>query len=358
MFRCDCGGFIDVEPTGLFDPQQLPQRGVSIWRYREAYSLPPQCEPVSLGEGRTPLLKLNINGSAVQLKLDSLQPSASFKDRGASVLVSLVKGLGIQSLVEDSSGNAGAAMSAYAAAAGLNCRIYVPDYTPVGKLIQMRLYGSEVVRVAGTRQEAAEASIAAAHDSYYASHLWNPYFVLGLQSCAFELWEQLAQRPPNTVIVPLGSGGNLEGIHLGFTRLKQAGLIDHTPRLIGAQAAACAPVHHAFEAGSTDVARMRAEPTVAEGIAVAQPPRARAVLAALRDSGGRTIVVDDQEILAATRLLFERGVFAEATSAAAVAAWLRLDRADREEAVVAITGHGLKGADKLGRLFPDPYNNV
>ena len=149
IFRCDCGGFLPVEGYEIFPQEELEGRDLTIWRYREAFGLPGDVEPVSLGEGFTPLIKREIDGTELYLKLDFMQPSGSFKDRGASVLISFVRWLGVTDVVEDSSGNAGAAISAYAAAAGLNCTVFVPDYTPEGKLTQIRLYGAKVSRSRG-----------------------------------------------------------------------------------------------------------------------------------------------------------------------------------------------------------------
>ena len=203
---------------------------------------------MTLGEGRTPLVRREIAGQDVAFKLDYLQPSGSFKDRGASVLMTLVKFLGVEQIVEDSSGNAGAAMAAYAAAAGIGCTIYSPDYTPDGKLVQIRLYGAWVEKVSGTRQDTNDAAIRAAATSLYASHLWNPFFGQGLATAAYEIWEQMGGRVPPAVIVPIGSGGYLEGLAIGFRALVRAGYAAEMPRLIGVQADHCAPLHLAWSA--------------------------------------------------------------------------------------------------------------
>lgn len=335
----------------MFALADLDRRDRTIWRYREAYGLPSGTEPVSLGEGMTPLLERDVGGRAVRLKLDYLQPSGSFKDRGASVLVSLALRIGVRDLVEDSSGNAGAAVSAYSAAAGIRCRIYAPAYTPEGKLVQSRLYGAEVVRVPGERQAASDAVLAAAAESYYASHLWNPFFIQGHMSAAFELWEQFGRGVPPAVVVPLGSGGYLEGVHKGFRLLREAGYSDRLPRLFGIQAVACEPLHRAFEAGLPNFLPVETRPGVAEGIAVSRPPRAPEVLAAIRESGGRTLSVPEGEILAAHRVLLGMGLYTEPTSAAALAGWMRMPPDEREGAVVLLSGHGLKESEKLAKLY-------
>ncbi len=351
IFRCACGGFLEVEHEGMFSKTALATRDLTVWRYREAFGLPAGVEAVSLGEGRTPLVKRRLDAGEVLFKLDYLQPSGSFKDRGASVLLSLVKSLGVSGVVEDSSGNAGCAIAAYASAAGIQCTIFVPEYTPEGKLAQIRLYGAEVVRVPGKRQDANEAVIAASRQSYYASHLWNPFFGMGGKSTAFEIWEEMGQRVPPLVVVPLGAGGNLEGLYLGFRDLVHAGFARTMPRLIGVQAEKCPPIHRAFQAGQPDFVSMDVDFTVAEGIAVQRPPRSRAVLKAIHESRGRTVGVTEEEILQATRRLHAMGLFVEPTSAAALAGWLKLDPEERDGAVVSLTGIGLKESKKLADLF-------
>jgi threonine synthase len=353
-FRCDCGGFLAIESSDFFTREALAERDFSVWRYREALGLPAGADPVSLGEGRTPLVQRHIAGQDVAFKLDYLQPSGSFKDRGATVLMTLVKFLGIAQVVEDSSGNAGAAMAAYAAAAGIDCTIFSPDYTPDGKLVQIRLYGAQVEKVQGTRQDTNDAAIRAAETSYYASHLWNPFFGQGLATAAYEIWEQMAGRVPPAVIVPVGSGGYLEGLSIGFRALVQAGYAAAMPRLIGVQADHCAPLHLAWQRGLNDFVSIEPQLTVAEGIAVQRPPRAPAVLAAVRGSRGRTVGVSEDEILDATKSLFNLGLFAEPTSASVLAGWRKLPPAERDGAVMILTGSGLKQTKRLGELFDNP----
>ena len=157
-------------------------------------------------------------------------------------------------------------------------------------------------------------------------------------------------RVPPAVIVPVGSGGYLEGLAIGFRALVQAGYAAAMPRLVGVQADNCAPLHLAWEHGLADYAAIEPQPTVAEGIAVQRPPRAAAVLAAVRGSGGRTVGVSEEEILDA-KTLFGLGLFAEPTSASVLAGWRKLPSAEREGAVMILTGSGLKQTKRLGELF-------
>ncbi|MBP7494088.1 MAG: threonine synthase [Spirochaetales bacterium] len=349
-WRCDCGGFLVLPEEPVFPHESLATRGFTLWRYREAYGLPEDSPSLSLGEGWTPLVENRLEGVPVWFKLDYLMPSGSFKDRGAAVLVSLCKAIGIKELVEDSSGNAGAAMAAYCTASGIRCRIYAPAYTPEGKLLQIRLYGAEVVKVPGTRQDTSDAVQEAAKSTYYGSHLWNPFFVQGHMSAAFELWEQLGGEIPDTVILPLGSGGYLEGIYRGFQVLKLSGLIKKTPRLLGVQAQNCRPLHEAFLLGLEAAPPLPVEPTVAEGISVSRPPRGAAVLDAVRRSEGKILAVTEEEIVDAHKLLLRRGLYVEPTSAVVLAAWFQLSFPERKNCVLMLTGHGLKESDKIAQI--------
>jgi len=334
-----------------------------------------------MGEGNTPFVSRQIDGNEVHFKLDFLQPSGSFKDRGASVLVSLLRHIGVKKVIEDSSGNAGAALSAYAAAAGIEATIYVPEYTPEGKVVQMRMYGSKVVKVPGQRQDANVAALKAAEECMYASHLWHPIFILGLSTQAYEIWENMGRCIPQSVILPVGSGGLLEGLYQGFSHLCRAGFSnpecsgpecsdpecsdpecsdpecsdpecsDRVPRFIGVQAARCAPIHTAFQRNMDDYTDMEVETTIAEGIAVQKPPRARAVLSVIRKSGGYTVSVEEEEIVDAGERLSRMGLFVEPTSASVMAAWQKLERRDREGAVLVLTGSGLKAITTYGGLL-------
>ncbi len=351
IFRCSCGGFLALEGSEPFPLDQLSRRDQSIWRYREAFALPPGTEPVSLGEGRTPLLKRKIDGNSLAFKLDFMQPTGAFKDRGASVLISLLKNIGVFSIVEDSSGNAGAALSAYSASAGIKCTIFAPDYTPAGKLVQITAYGAEVVKVAGKRQDANDAAVKAAETSFYASHLWNPYFIMGHQSLAFELWEEFDRDIPSMIVAPLGSGGLLEGLFQGFKSLKRWGFASRMPRLIGVQSEKCSPLHTAFVQNLDDFAAIETGSTIADGISVQRPPRAKAVLSAIRETGGETLTVTDQEIISAGVYLSSKGLFVEPTSATVFAGWLKLKYEEREGAVLILTGSGLKETVKLAAIL-------
>ncbi len=357
IYRCTCGSFLELKREMFLSPDaetDIPVSGghaQTIWRYRELLGLPPQIETVSLGEGLTPTIKREIDGIDIYLKLDFLQPTGSFKDRGASLLVGAARHMGVSEIIDDSSGNAGAAIAAYSAAAGIQCRIFVPDYTPEGKIVQIRYYNAEVVRVAGTRQDTNDAALTAAQNAYYAGHLWNPLFSHGSATIAYELSEFFIESVPPVVMVPLGGGSNIEGIYRGFRDLLRVGKIRQMPKLIGVQSTNCAPIHTAFQQGLTESSIVEIQPTIADGIAVQNPPRSRAVLQALRESGGYTISVEEKEILSALRKLSSMGIYVEPTSASVLAGWKRISLEEQQNAVLILTGSGLKETSKLSSLL-------
>jgi threonine synthase len=326
-----------------------------MWRYSEGLPVDERFA-VSFEEGFTPLLPVDIDGREVLVKQEQLFTTGSYKDRGASVLISKARELGIEEVVEDSSGNAGAAIAAYCAKAGIVCRVFVPEETSPGKLAQIAFYGAKLVKVPGGREAVASAALKAAEDVYYASHSWNPFFFHGTKTIAFEIAEQLGWRAPDTVILPVGNGTLLLGAYIGFTELMKAGMIGAVPKLVGVQAAACAPLAEGFSAGGGEAARIFPEKTMAEGIAIAKPVRGGQILAAVRKTGGGFITVTDGETEAALILAGRRGYYIEPTSGAALAGvmeYLRTARPD-EGIVTVFSGHGLKATEKMAAVLEEP----
>jgi threonine synthase len=346
-WRCSCGGLFDLKTQPAFDASQIDATQSGLWRYRAMLPLEDAWEPVTLGEGYTPLVSAEWDGQQIDFKMESQAPTGSFKDRGSTVLATALRGLGIQRVVEDSSGNAGASLSAYAARAGIACELCVPSTASGPKLAQMAAHGAEVVEIKGKRAYAALAAwAAAAHGAHYASHVYNPYFLAGTETMAFELWEQLSQRAPAALIVPVGNGTLLLGAYHGFRKLLKAGLIARLPRLFAVQATGCAPIYQAFVDGRMTIEAVATEATVAGGIAIGQPARGAQVLEAVRASDGAVVSVTEEEIAQAHSRLRLCGFYVEHTSAAAAAALgpLRdtLQGSREEPVVVPLTGHGLK----------------
>ncbi|MFG2592010.1 threonine synthase [Streptomyces sp. NPDC048438] len=335
-----CGGPWDLD-TGVLPPVRLGALGGrvnSLWRYEEV--LPLAAPAVSLGEGRTPLVPLTDRVSA---KLDYLMPTLSFKDRGAVMLAELARKLSPELVVADSSGNAGTAVAAYCARAGLPCTVYVPEGTSPKKTEQIRAHGARPETVPGGREAAAAAARAAADvpGTFYASHVFNPYFLHGTKTYVYEIWEELGGTLPDAIAVPVGNGTLLLGAALATAELLAHGLIDRRPALIAVQAEAVSPLATAFraEADGLSGAPDRPRATLAEGIAVPRPPRARQILAAVRESGGTFLTVTEDQIRAAQKDLARRGFFVETTG---VACWAAVGGMTDRSVVVPLCGAGLK----------------
>jgi threonine synthase len=308
-----------------------------------------------MGEGWTPLTCGEWNGAHLMFKLEFMMPSGSFKDRGMTVMVSYLKSRGLDQVLEDSSGNAGASLSAYAAAAGMRCRILVPETASYPKIAQIAACGADVVTIRGTRQDVADAALRMSREIFYASHNWQPFFAEGTKTLAYELWEQLGFKAPDNVIVPLGYGSNVAGCAIGFDELLRNGEITKVPRIFGVQAANCAPYYNAFRAGVDHLVPTTVTPTIAEGIASSKPTRVVEALRAVRDSGGSIVAVSEEEIVSALGMLARKGLYVEPTSAAAGAGLTQLLASGAikpsENTVLVLTGTGLKASEKIGELL-------
>jgi threonine synthase len=325
----------------------------SLWRYRAA--LPPLAgAPITLGEGCTPLIERSFHGHPALFKCEWFMPSGSFKDRGASVMLSLLRAQGINAVLEDSSGNGGAAIATYAAAGGMAARIMVPASTSPAKTVQSRAAGATIELIPGSRQDCADAALRAAAETFYASHNWHPFFLQGTKTLAYELWEDLGFTAPDNVIVPCGAGSNVLGCGIGFAELQRAGQIARLPRIFAAQPEHCAPIARAF-LGSDPVPP---QPTIAEGTAIAQPIRMREVLGVLRLTQGGAVMLAETEIAEASLALARQGLYVEPTCAQAAAAFARLLRTGTirptERTVVVLTGTGLKATPRFAELLGVP----
>jgi threonine synthase len=326
----------------------------SLWRYRAA--LPMQVEaPITMGEGCTPLIRRTLHGAPALLKCEWFMPTGSFKDRGASVMLSLLRAQGIGEVLEDSSGNGGAAVSAYAASGGMRATIMAPDSTSPAKTVQMRAHGATVELIPGSRQATADAAVRRSETIFYASHNWHPFFLHGTKTLAYELWEDLGFRVPDNVITPCGAGSNVLGCEIGFSELLRAGEIDTMPRIFAAQPANCGPIAAAFLAGSDTPVATEISPTIAEGTAIAQPIRLAEVLGALRETRGGAVMLSELEIGAATLELARMGIYVEPTSAQAAAGFARLLAAGtitpEQTTVLVLTGSGLKTTPRIAELL-------
>jgi threonine synthase len=351
----DDGGHVNLTAGIGLRRNEIDPGEIGLWRYRKSIRIP-SADTSTLGEGWTPLVPSEWAGASILMKCEHLMPSGSFKDRGTVVLFNYLKQCGTTEILEDSSGNAGASYATYAAALGLDCRIMVPASSPAGKKIQIAAMGAQIEVIEGSREVVAAAALKAAEVTFYASHNWQPFFLEGTKTLAFEIWEQLGFSVPDNIVVPLGYGSNVIGLHLGFLELLATGEIDRLPRIFGAQAANCAALHAAWEAGGTAV-DFPISASLADGITSEKPVRVAEVMTAVRETGGNIVVADEDEIEMAFWRLAVAGFFIEPTSATAGAVLSRLIEAriiGREETtVLVLTGHGLKAVDKIAQMSKD-----
>lgn len=350
----DDGGYLNLTPARGLTRDQIRTDRYSVWRYAAAIEVD-EAHAVSLGEGWTPLISGKWHGASTLFKLEFTMPTGSFKDRGMTVLVSYLKSRGIERVLEDSSGNAGASLSAYAAAGGLRCRILVPETASYPKIAQIAACGADVLTIRGSRQDVAEAAERMSTEIFYASHNWMPFFVEGTKTLAYELWEQLGFKAPENVVTPLGYGSNVLGCLRGFEELLRNGQIDRMPRIFGVQAANCAPYHAAYTAGAERLTPCEISTTIAEGIASSKPTRVKEVLNGVRECGGEIVAVSEAEIVDALRELAGKGLYVEPTSAAGAAGLTQLIRSGaikpNQATVMVLTGSGLKASQRIGELL-------
>ena len=339
LFCSECGGLFAVEYLNAPDGT-MPRL--------------PMDEPLnsnSLGEGDTPLVFLDktceqLGLGSLWAKLEFMSPTGSFKDRGSAVLTTMGRDFGVTEFIEDSSGNAGASLSAYAAAAGLKAHVFAPASAASGKLDQIQIFGASLHRIEGARQASTEAAEEFVKDRglVYMSHNLSPYFSEGMKAASYEIVEVLDDGIDH-VVLPVGNGSLLIGMVRGYQELLEAGIIRRIPKFHGVQAHAVRPVVAALngeEWSDDDV-----QPTNASGIAVSKPPRLNEMVEAIRVTGGSGITVSEESLTDwQARLASSEGVFAEMTSAGAFAGLAELIESgviERDSNVcVPITGSGLK----------------
>ena len=308
-------------------------------------------DAVTLGEGNTPLVSLPsiahlLGLESLDAKLEYINPTGSFKDRGTAVVIAVAKRYGVSEVVEDSSGNAGASVSAYAGRAGMNAHIFAPSSAPEAKLRQILAYGAQVHSIPGPREAttAAAAKYATEQDLVYASHVLSPYFVEGTKLFAYEVFRQSGGSIPKHIVMPVGNGSLLLGALKGFSELKRGGHIAEIPRLQAVQAKNVMPIVAAFQglANTPPTAS-----TVAGGIAVGTPARLEEIVAAIKFTDGTATAVEENDILSWRDTLAQtEGIYGEPTSAAAFAGLAQLAEQGiiqpDEGVLVPITGFGLK----------------
>lgn len=348
-----CNGTLNIEFKGLENigfSNVLRKEYNDIRRYIELLPVKQEYVP-KIPVGGTPLAKRYL-GSNVYFKIDYLNPSGSFKDRGAYITLAKVKELGYREIIEDSSGNAGIAFSLLARTIGIKANIYIPKKAPEGKKRFLKLLGANVIEVEGSREDVNKEALEAERKGkgVYVGHWWNPFFIEGLKTIAYELWEQLGKKI-DYIFTPVGSGGLLLGIFKGFSELKNMGTISTIPKLVAVQAqgycSLCEKLGLSYETKECS--------KLADGIMILKPPRLNEIVNAIRETEGFCVVVSDKEIILALKELINMGFIVEPTSATAYAAFKKsfneklVDKSSN--VVIVLTGSGLKVLDKLNSII-------
>ncbi len=343
--HCDCGGLwnLDYAPP-KYDPEKIDRSTWSMFRYRAFMALEDDAawRSISLGEGMTPIVPLDEN---VLLKMDYYMPTLSFKDRGAAVLISHCRSIGVDSVVQDSSGNAGNAVAAYCAKAGIGCEIFVPEGTSPKKIDMIRAHGAVCTVVPGSRDHCADVCREKVEQKgiYYANHVYNPFFYEGTKTYIYETYEQLGRIPQNLVI-PVGNGTLFLGVMHGLEHLLASGCIESMPQIITLQTETCDPLLRAAAQNLEDPAEVSPSPTIAEGIAIGKPMRGREILRYAYKYGVRFIHAPEDRILEARAALAMKGIYCEHTTAANYAAYLAYcgEYGPTPDCLITMCGAGLK----------------
>lgn len=383
IYACEQDGAnLDVAlDYGAISAKQTPQRissnpDRSIWRYEPLLPvyMPPASTGILRGVGGTRFFRAErIQGDGagcrVWIKDDTGLPTASLKDRASALVVAFALERGIDRIITASTGNAGVALAGMAAAAGLEAVVVAPANAPVAKVAQILMYGARLVLVRGGYSEAFQLTIKAARElGWYCRNTgYNPLTSEGKKTVAFEICEQFTQAlgepadgrwsVPDRILIPVGDGNIISGIHKGFVDLMALGWIERMPKLHGVQAEGSAAIANAWKCGVTHIESVKAD-TVADSISADSPSDGRRALRAVADTGGGFSIVSDDEILAAmSDLARKSGVFAEPASAAVYAGWLDLTKRQGieldEDVVLLMTGHGLKDTEAALRPTDD-----
>ncbi len=345
--HCDCGGLwkLDYTPP-KFDPEKIDRNEWSMLRYREFMALDDDAawRGITLGEGMTPIVPLD---GDVLLKMDYFMPTLSFKDRGAAILVAHCRSIGVDSVVQDSSGNAGNAVAAYCAKAGIKCEIFVPEGTSPKKIDMIRAHGATCTVVPGSRDHCADVCREKVEREgvYYANHVYNPFFYEGTKTYIYEVFEQLGRIPVN-IVIPVGNGTLYLGVIHALEHLVASGCIEKMPQIIALQTEHCDPLLQAAEQGLTEPADIKPQPTIAEGISIGKPMRGKEILEYAKKYGVRFIHAPEDRILEARAALAKKGVYCEHTTAANYAAYLHYCEkyGPTPDTLITMCGAGLKSA--------------
>lgn len=371
LYACPkCRNLLEVIlPLDEMDPEKLRKafdsRPLGVWRYKELLPKIGLKVPVSMNEGGTPLHlcsrlggKLGIKN--LYIKFDGMNPTGSFKDRGMTVGISKAVDLKVKTVICASTGNTSASLAAYSGLAGLKCIVMIPSgMIALGKLSQAMMHGAKVFAVKGNFDDALELVVkSSAEMNLYVLNSINPFRPEGQKTAAFEICDQLGSAP-DSIVIPVGNGGNNAAYWKGFSEFKNLGLAKSAPRIYGIQAEGAAPIAKAFSKKANVIKPIRDPDTIATAIKIGNPANWLKTLRAIRESKGTSIAVTDEDIVSAQKIIARlEGLFVEPAAAASVAGLIKLAESgeiDRKERTVCVaTGHGLKDPDSAIRVSKKP----
>lgn len=346
------------------DWQRLP---LSVWRYKDLMPIQDFSKIISLNEGGTGLHPCKRLGNLLgvkhlYVKNEGENPTGSFKDRGMTVGVTKAIELGMNTVICASTGNTAASLAAYAAKAGLQCIVLIPSgKIAYGKLAQATVYDAKVVQVRGNFDQALKIvlELSKKNRRVYLLNSVNPYRIEGQKSLAYEICDQLNNKAPSKVIVPVGNAGNISAVWKGFSEFYELGFISGLPQMIGIQSEGAAPIAQAIKKGGNEIVPIDQPETIATAIRIGSPISWKKALRAIRESKGTAETVADREILEAQKMLAKHeGLFVEPASASSIAGLkklIELGEIDKSEVVVCVaTGHGLKDPDVIMQTCEKP----
>lgn len=337
---CKCGGHFLPDSNYVISKKDLfsNQPEIPYWRFSAIFGLFPNATPTYLGEGNTPIIQYK----NVYLKMESNNPTGSYKDRNSALLISQMQARGVTEFVEDSSGNAGASISAYAAYAGMKANIYAPSYVSGVKKRQIEAFGANLILIDGLRQAATDALLKKIKTgSIYASHALMPFGILGIATISFELVETFGNTI-DSVIIPAGHGGLLYGIIWGFQLMLNNEIITKLPMFYGIQSEKCAPLSASKKNGYNFLEKVEQQNSIAEGILIKNPSKAEPLLGFAREGLLDFVTVTEGEISAALDELNQSGINIEHTSAVVIASMEKLNLSKQTINIALISGNGLK----------------
>jgi threonine synthase len=346
-WRCKCGGSLWLDWEVKFSREDIRKNDFTLWRYDKAFPIKKEDLVSTFGEGMTPLTEESWDDFKIYIKNDALMPTGSFKDRGVVMMINYLALKGIKVITEDSSGNAGASVAEYASKAGMDCSIFAPEGTSEGKVAQVISSKAKLNLIAGPRENTARAAQTSI-EGFYASHNWNPYFIEGVKSMAYEIWEQMGFSAPDNIICPIGNGSIGLGLAQGFNELLANGEVDKLPRIFGVQSENRNSVYREFH-GIKD--EFEPKPTIAEGIALLSSSKSKELVEAIRATKGEMVQVTEEDIIKALKAICKKGYYIEPTSATAFAGASHLIRdkkiSPKDKTVVIVSGNGLKASEKI-----------